>query len=244
MQPPSPSFHFHTISGTRAVINVLIATFLLMATASFSGCAWFRGKDNLEKPAQELVQDGIKAYEAGDYREAIKNFEQLKDWYPFSKYAILAELKIADSHYHREEYPEAILAYESFEQLHPRNEAIPYVIYQIGRCHYNQIGTIDRDQTPAQKALETFQRLSRQYPDSEYTSQAAAHITQCLQHLAAHDFYVGLFYYRIEQYPAALARFKNVVAHYPDVGTNYKALQYIANCEALIKAQADEQSKN
>ena len=244
MKIHSPSFHCHTVTKTPVVIKVLIAAFLFMTVASLSGCAWFRGKDKLEKPAQELVQEGIKAYEEGDYRDAIKNFEQLKDWYPFSKYAILAELKIADAHYHLEEYPEAILAYESFEQLHPRNEAIPYVIYQIGRCHYNQIGTIDRDQTSAQKALETFQRLSRQYPDSEYTNQAAAHITQCLQHLSAHDFYVGLFYYRIKQYPAALARFQNVVTHYPDVGTHHQALQYIANCEALIKVQADEESKN
>ncbi len=118
--------------------------------------------------AQELAWDGMDAYEDGNYSVAIDNFQQLKDWYPFSKYAILAELKIADSNYHLERYEEAIFAYEEFEKLHPRNEAIfayeefenlhprneavPYVIYQIGRCYYDQIDTIDRDQTPARRA--------------------------------------------------------------------------------------------
>ena len=87
--------------------------------------------------AQELAWDGMDAYEDGNYKDAIEYFQKLKDWYPFSKYANLAELKIADSHYHLEEYDEAIFAYEEFEKLHPRNEAIPYVIYQIGRSYYN-----------------------------------------------------------------------------------------------------------
>jgi outer membrane protein assembly factor BamD len=81
--------------------------------------------------AQELAWDGMDAYENGNYGKAIDKFQRLKDYYPFSKYAILAELKIADAHYQREEYEEAIFAYENFENLHPRNEATPYVIYQI-----------------------------------------------------------------------------------------------------------------
>jgi outer membrane assembly lipoprotein YfiO len=114
---------------------------------------------NLAESAQMLAWDGMDAYEDGDFTKAIANFQQLKDWYPFSKYAILAELKIADSNYHLKRYEEAIFAYEEFEKLHPRNEAIPYVIYQIGRCYFDQIDTIDRDQTPARKAYETFTYL-------------------------------------------------------------------------------------
>ena len=63
----------------------------------FGGCAWFGAKE--DKLAQELASDGVEAYRSGDYKKAIKSFEKLKDWYPFSKYAILAELKIADAHY-------------------------------------------------------------------------------------------------------------------------------------------------
>lgn len=205
------------------------------------GCSWFGfGKDQKEKPAYDLIQDGVEAYENGQYTAAIKNFEQLKDWYPFSKYAILAELKIADSHYHLRQYAEAVLAYEEFEQLHPRNEATPYVIYQIGRCYYNQIGTVDRDQEPARKALEVFQRLNRQHPQDPYARQARTHIAICLQNLAAHDFYVGQFYFKSKHYKAALSRFMTVVTKYPDVGVHHQALNYIAQCEALAAKQAEQ----
>ena len=219
--------------------------FLICGLASIwllSGCGWFGPQVN-ERPAHELIQEGVEAYDRGNYSEAIKDFEQLKDWYPFSKYAILAELKIADSHYYLGQYAEAIMAYEEFEQLHPRNEAIPYIIYQIGRCYYDQIDTIDRDQTPAQKALETFRRLARQFPEDPYTDQSRTHIIKCLQNLAGHEFYVGQFYYRNRYYRAALKRFLAVISDYPDVGMHYQALRYIAQCEALVAMKSEAQNQ-
>jgi outer membrane protein assembly factor BamD len=185
-------------------------------------------------PAQQLAWDGMDAYEDGDYKDAIEYFQKLKDFYPFSKYAILAELKIADSHYHLEQYEEAIFAYSEFEKLHPRNEAIPYVIYQIGLCYFVQIDTIDRDQTPAAMALSTFQRLNKQFPDDQYARSGAEHLTRCYKSLAGNEYYIGEFYYKSKHYKAALNRFMAVLSIYPDVGYHQKALQYIAKCEASL----------
>jgi outer membrane protein assembly factor BamD len=156
----------------------------------------------------------------------------------------VAELKIADAHYYLDHYAEAVTAYEEFEQLHPRNEAIPYVIYQIGRCYYDQIDTIDRDQTSARKALETFRRLIRQFPEDPYAIKAHTHITICLQSLAGHEIYVGKFYLRSKHYRAALERFKAVISEYPDVGMHYQALQYITQCEALAALAKDKPEAN
>ena len=190
--------------------------------------------------AQELAWDGMDSYEGGDYSEAIEKFQNLKDYYPFSKYAILAELKIADAHYKRDEYEEAIFAYENFEQLHPRNEAIPYVIYQIGRCYYDQIDTPDRDQTSAQKALESFQRLVKQFPRDQYSTRAAEHIKTAQKSLAGHAYVVGVFYYKIKHYKAALNRFMSIISDYPDVGYHQKALEYIAKCEVSIAKEESD----
>ena len=218
----------------RLIVVGIIILFLV------SGCSALKkswdaitGKEETGS-AQQLAWDGMDAFEDGDYSDAIENFQQLKDLYPFSKYAILAELKIADAHYHLEQYEEAIFAYEEFEKLHPRNEAIPYVIYQIGLCYYDQIDTIDRDQTPARKALETFQRLIKQHPKDQYARSAAEHIPKCLKSLAGNDYYVGIFYYKSKHYKAALNRFMSVLSNYPDVGYHQEALEYIAICEASL----------
>ena len=190
--------------------------------------------------AQELAWNGMEDYENGKYADSIEKFQKLKDYYPFSKYAILADLKIADAHYHREEYEDAIFGYENFEKLHPRNEAIPYVIYQIGMSYYDQISTPDRDQTAARKALETFQRLKKQFPQDEYARRSEEKITKCLKSLAESTYLIGVFYYRSNHFKAALQRFMSVVSDYPDVGYHQQALEYIAKCEASI---AEEEPK-
>jgi outer membrane protein assembly factor BamD len=217
------------VTMKRLLLACLSALILLVA------CAGTEPKE--EKTAQELVQDGVALFEAGKYKKAIDSFETLRDWYPFSKYAILAELKIADGYFNLESYADAIFAYEEFEQLHPRNEAVPYVIFRIGRSYFNQIDTIDRDQTNAKKALETYRRLVQQYPTDVYAGMARSDMLACYQSLAGHEFYVGVFYYRNKNYKAAKVRFTSVIKDYPDVGYHQPSLTYLANCETWIQSQ-------
>jgi outer membrane protein assembly factor BamD len=211
---------------------IKIFLFFVATCFLFSGCAWFQPEK--EETAYGLAVEGMDAFKDGDYVYSMELFQKLKDRYPFSKYAILAELKIADCHYYRKEYEDAIFWYEEFEKLHPENEAVPYVIYQTGLCYLEQLDTIDRDQTPAQQAIKIFEKLVRHYPQSEYSNAARQHIKICVKSLAEHDFYVGLFYYKSKHYKAALERFGSVVRDYPDVGVHYKALQYIPLCRAKL----------
>ena len=209
-----------------------IVFFCLSSLVFISGCSWFQEKD--VKSAPELASDGMEEYRQGNYKTAIENFEKLRDWYPFDRFAILAELKIADSHYQLRQYDEAVIAYQEFESLHPLNEAIPYVIYQIGRCYYEQITTIDRDQSAARQALATFERLQNQFPDHQYSTRADEHIHTCLKSLAGHELYVGKFYFKKKNYKAALNRFKNVLYEFPDVGVHKEAIEYLALAEAAM----------
>ena len=183
-------------------------------------------------------------YAEKDYRKSIRYFEKLRDWYPFSKFAKLAELKIADAHFNLEEYDDAIFAYQEFEELHPKNEAIPYVIYQIGISHFNQLGTIDRDQTAAHKAIDSFERLIKNYPDDPHTDDARQKIKICQKSLAENQFYIGRFYYRTKRYKSALARFEELVANwdeFPEI--QEKARQLIPLCLAALGQQTGNQEK-
>ncbi len=210
-----------------------ILIFCLISLLVFSGCAWFGTKE--EKPARELASNGMDDFKSGNYRKSIESFEKLKDWYPFSKFAILAELKIADAYYSLKEYEDSIFAYEEFENLHPNNEAIPYVIYRIGLCYFEQVSTPDRDQSSAEKAKSTFIRLIKQFPHDKYAHMGKAYIKKCDKSLAEAVFGIGLHYYKSKHYKGALSRFKSVISDYPDVGVHYRVLQYIAQCEALVE---------
>ncbi len=215
----------------------------VVAMLMLSGCAYFFDGKSDEKTAQELVNDGMEAFNSQRYRAAIESFDKLKDWYPFSKYAILAELKIADAHFYLGEYEAAITAYESFENLHPRNDATPYVIFQRGLCYIEQLESVDRDQKSTVKAVETFNRLKKMYPASEYTAQADNYIRMSLKNLAGHEFYVGEFYFKNKHFKAAVKRFRTVVSSYPDVGLTEKALENIARCEVELAKGAEPEKK-
>ena len=199
------------------------------------GCAGKQVKN--EKTAQMLAEEGMDLYNRGKYRYAILTFKKLKDWYPFSKLATLAELKYADAYYHVQEYESAYMAYQEFENLHPKNEAIPYVIYQMGRCWFDQMDAIDRDQSYAKRALDIFVRLRRQFPADSYATKAREHIDICQKSLAEHEFYVGEFYFKGKHYQAALERFTDILTQYPDVGIHHRALQYIALCKEKMKTE-------
>ncbi len=213
------------------MIQKLVASILILALVS--GCASFFAPE-AEKTAAELMAEGTAEFEDGDYLDAIKAFQKLKDWYPFSKYAIQAELKIADAHYNLKQYEEAIIAYESFEKLHPRNEAVPRVVYRIGRCYFDRIDTIDRDRITVEKAMDTFKRLRDRFPGNEFSEKAVEHIRACRKNLAEREFYVGRFYLKSDHYKAALHRFEIVRDEYSDVQIGEDITKYIKKCERLI----------
>jgi outer membrane protein assembly factor BamD len=100
--------------------------------------------------------------------------------------------------------------------------------------YIEQLETVDRDQIAAKKAIETFNRLKKTYPASEYTAQAENNIRLSLKNMAGHEFYVGEFYFKNKHYKAAVVRFRTVVSSYPDVGLTQKALGYIARCETEL----------
>ncbi len=221
---PGCSTYRNTVRGLKNTVNDL-----------------FSGPEDT-RMAQELALDGMDDYNSGKYKDAIEAFQRLKDIYPFSKYAILAELKLGDAHYKLKEYEDAIFAYEEFEKLHPRNEAIPYVIYQIGRCYYDQISTIDRDQTVSANALKAFQRLQQQFPGDPYAASAAPLITECQKSMAGHEFSIGKFYFKSKHYRGARQRFLNVLSRYPDAGYHRQALEFLAKCDEKL-ARAEEKKE-
>jgi len=226
--------------GTAVKWTALSALLLFL----LGGCAlWhsiFGDREEPDLPPEQLMQDGIENFDRGFYEDATQAFEKIKDRYPYSQFAVDAELKLADTLYMRSNYAEANDAYKNFERLHPRNANIPYVIYQQGMCHFNQAGGKDRDQKEVISAKDNFERLTKKSPKSEYARRAERKIRECYVILAEHELYVGHFYYAKRKYRAAMARFRYVVENYPDLGQYHEALDYIAKCSEKIPQEDAE----
>jgi len=215
---------------------------LLALLVSTSGCAtwkkWF-GKKEVEKPPEVMAQEGIEQLKKKKYIDAADTFAKIKDRFPYSEQALLAQIKLADAKYYDERYDDALQAYKEFEKLHPTNKAAPYVIFQQGMCYYRQRSTIDRDQTFTQKALDEFQRLKKKFPQSEYAGKADKYISRCRMALAEHNFYVANFYFRTKRYAAALDRYQSVAQEYPEF-RQAEVKKQIAACETILAAPEDQ----
>jgi lipopolysaccharide transport protein LptA len=124
----------------------------------------------------------------------------------------------------KKEYVEAIAAYEEFKKTHPSHEEIPYVQFQIGMSYFNQMRSLDRDQTPTKKALSSFEYLIAGYPPSLFTEKAREKVGVCKKRLADHEFYIGNFYYKHGQFEAAASRFEGLLEKFPKLPEEDKTL--------------------
>ena len=105
--------------------------------------------------------------------------------------------------------------YEEFRKLHPVHAEVPYAIYQVGMCYFQQRLSIDRDQTATEKAVEQFRYLIENFPQNKYVADPKAKMKLCLRQLAEHEFFIGHFYYRKGHYRGALGRFEEILKKYP-----------------------------
>ncbi|MEE9911616.1 MAG: outer membrane protein assembly factor BamD [Deltaproteobacteria bacterium] len=221
----------------------MVALFVLL----FSGCSFdmpgvlkgniydfFVKKEPVKSTPEALYASGSAEYQNGRYKKAREVFVRLKEEHPLHDLAILAELGIADSFYSDKEYADAEVAYRDFTTLYPTNENVPYAIYQLGMCHFVQIGAVDRDQTETLKARREFERLVARFPQSKFSVLAEKMIRDCKTKLAEHEFYVGNFYFKQKKYDAALKRFETIRRDYAGVGLDLKVESYIAETKARL----------
>lgn len=223
--------------------RILLALFVLVML--YSGCTltwpWEKKVILTRATPEGLYQLGVEHYQNGSYKKSVEVFQRLKEENPLSTLALMAEIGIADSYFSSKDYPEAALAYREFINLHPTNENLSYVMYQLGMCHFNQISTIDRDQSEAFKALKEFERLTARFPGSKFSFLGEKMTRECKKILGEREFYVGEYYFNRKHYQAALLRFEKIAREYTNVGLDYKVGYYISEAKRrLVEEEANK----
>jgi len=218
------------------------AGLLVVLVVLLAGCSWFRHQDLSRATPEGLYRQGFEDYQAGRYEKAIENFQRVREQHPLSPLALLAELGIADAHFSDKNYVEAEAAYTEFAGLHPTNDNLPYVLYQTGMCHYNQMSTIDRDQSETVRAQREFERLIARFPDSRFAFMAEKKLIDCRRNLAEQEFYVGRFYFRSKRYAAALKRFEGIARDYANLGLDYKVDYFRETRRRLAEEEAQRKA--
>lgn len=186
----------------------------VFASSLWTGCATTHVDDS---NPESLYKDAEEDIKSDHYLIAIDKLKSIRNKFPYSKYAIEAQLKIADVYFAQESFPEAAVSYEAFHDLHPKHEKAAYAMYRAGKSYFNDIpGTIARDLTPAQKAMEVYLTFMKLYPTAPEAVEAQKDIQSIRNLLAEKELYVGDFYFKREVYDSAKPRYKKIVELYPE----------------------------
>jgi outer membrane protein assembly factor BamD len=175
---------------------------------------------------------GMDALSSDNWEDATKIFEHIKTKYPFSGLAPLAELKLADTRFARDQIDEAEDAYKSFVKLHPNHPRTDYAAYRAAFCDYKNIPSdyfflppsIEKEQTHVKNALLAVNAFLALYPKSQYRDDAMKVREDCRQRLAEHEMYVADFYEKRKRLPAVAGRLETIIRDYPGVELEPEAM--------------------
>lgn len=189
------------------------------------GCGSAPVEANYADSARAAYDEAMEYFEDEDYLEAVKRLTTVKNKYAYSKYAALAELRIADAYYEQEKWVEAIDAYRTFAQSRPNHGDVPYALWRVGRSYFEQIPSDffilppvhERDPAATKDALRALGTFVDRYPDHEQTPDARERILSCRRLLADQELYVARFYMRQDRPVSARGRLEIIVAQYADL---------------------------
>ncbi|HSB73560.1 MAG TPA: outer membrane protein assembly factor BamD [Candidatus Methylomirabilis sp.] len=215
--------------GQRGVLLLL-----LMLALPFQGCAiydYIYGGGSVRRESQRSDQDLLRSAEAqlqrNRYEDARKDLQRLMNQYPDSDLVSAARLASAKTLYLERKYDESRAEYQRFLDLHPQHDRADEAHYYLAMTYFRQSDTADRDQSFTRKALDEFEVLLTQMPDSQYVGDARERSSVCRRKLAEKEVYVGTFYFTRGNYAAAAGRFTAMLAQYSGAGFDDQALYYL-----------------
>lgn len=213
---------------------------LALALLLALGCA--KPPPSFEEPpgADALYEQGLERLDAAEgslwllpssnYQKAIDTFQEIIDNYPYSDYAVLAELKIADAYFSQKRYEEALTYYRDFADLHPSHSQVSYAVYRSALCYYEQAEDPQRDQTATHEALNFLDLLLARHPGSPHAIEAEELWRELRGRLAEHVLEIGDFYMVREEFQSAADRYRSVLNDYPGLGYDAEALYKLGVC--------------
>jgi outer membrane protein assembly factor BamD len=209
--------------------KILFVTLVAFASVVVSCASGDEGKRlSYSMTAKQNYERGLEELKKENYVEAAHYFSYVKQKFPFSKYAGLAELALADTEFARANYLEAIDSYKSFARLHPTHEKVEdgYVAFRIAESYVKEMPddwvllppSYEKDQSSVRDALRELDSVREKFPNSPYFKQATEYRRVVLGRLVEHEVYVARFYLERGHPKAAILRIEGALRRYPESG--------------------------
>ena len=167
-----------------------------------------------DKAAEEIFNSGEREILRKRYSDAAEKFTEVERLYPYSDWAKRALIMQVYSYHKDQSYDNVVSAANRFIEFHPYDKDVPYAYYLIGLSYYDRVLAIGRDQELAKEALEVFNLIKEEYPESEYASNSEIKFNFLMDHLATKEMEVGRYYLKRSHYAPAINRFRGVIEEF------------------------------
>ncbi len=191
---------------------IKLIVLFMFASAFVQGCS----TTQVNKPADVLYKEGEQFFQDGKYEDAIASWKKVKETFQSPELSTKAELNIANAYFLNKDYIEAAAGYEDFRKLHPKHPQADFALYRQGMSHFNQIHSIDTDQTPVKNALTSFSSYLSLYSAGAQLAEVQEKQRECRDMQLQYELYVGRFYLKTDAYKAAIARFEESLKMFSD----------------------------
>ena len=220
----------------KTALNLVVT--MILACISFLGCS----TPQVNKSADLLYKEGEQFYQDKKYVDAIAQWKKVKETYQSPELTTKAELGIANAYFMNDDFIEAAAGYEDFRKLHPKHPQGDFALYRQGLSHFNQIHSIDTDQTPVKNAQTTLASYLSLYPAGEHLAEVQEKNSDCRDKQLQYELYVGRFYLKTDAYKAAIARLETSLKMFPETTRRDEVLYYLgkAYLEDGQKTKAQE----
>jgi outer membrane protein assembly factor BamD len=208
----------------RRTASVLWTTALLSLPLASLGCEGLEPKTALgyTADAKRAYEAAMEEFTAHNWLEATAKMREIKRKYSYSKYARLAELRIADADFMQEKFADAIREYRQFVHDHRSDpEEVSYARSKIAEAEYSQIGDSiilaageERDQAVVYDAYKELRGYLHDYPEAKESKRMRDLLADVTARLVRHELYVARFYLQKENYQAAVLRVQYALQHY------------------------------
>jgi outer membrane protein assembly factor BamD len=200
------------------------ALFLALSLAATSACEGEGPKTALgySEDAKRAYDAALQEYNAHNWIEAQALLREVKRKYSYSKYARMAELRIADADLAQEKFSDAIREYKDFVHAHRADaEDVEYARSKIAEATVGEIpesfllpNSEERDQATVVDAYKELKSYIADYPDSKQTAHMRELLAQVVGRLVRHELYVARFYLNKDNYEGAVARVQYALRNY------------------------------
>ncbi len=190
--------------------------------------------------ARAAYLEAMKSFKAREWDDAKALFGEIKKLFPYTTYARLSELRLADISFEQEKFSEAVTAYREFVQNHRSDPNVEYARYRVTRALFKDIDdTIflppqeERDQATCYEAYKEIRAYLKDYPRTQFPKEEQYMYDVVVGRLVRHELYVARYYLKNDNFPAAVARVDHAMKTYP--GSNLEPEALVLKGETLMK---------